>query len=76
MYYVAKMDQVFIFNKKTFKRLKNGKKLLENSCNFVSPEKGESCWIQFIVNLTGFKPVFLPNIWNFMCTRRDSTHAR
>ena len=40
----AKMDQVFSKENKTFKKYwKIGKKILEKSGNFVSPEKWEPC---------------------------------
>ena len=38
----AKMDQIFTLIKQTIKKiLENGKKILEKSGNFVSPEKWE-----------------------------------
>ena len=40
----VKMDKVFSLKNKTLKKiLKNGKKILEKSGNFVSPEKWEPC---------------------------------
>ena len=40
----VKMDQVFSLKKLSIKKiLENGKKILEKSGNFVSPEKWEPC---------------------------------